>query len=145
MASRPNLLHVLGCSGRNHFAIKTRNKRRPPPARKIHHVDGVALVHEIIGPARPPVGSLQQRYVGLSASCLHEYDRIWMLYLLGPPHLDIHGAAHPLFARFPYPLATYVEMALASNFFCRKGWDRCQRDRYLGIVSPHAEAVGNNG
>src|SRR5580700_2293133 len=76
MATRPNLLHVLGGAGRSQLTIQTRNIGCPPSARKIHHEDRVTLVNKIIGPAWPAVWRLQQGDAGLSPACLYEQDRI---------------------------------------------------------------------
>src|ERR1700692_2178035 len=104
VTSRPNFLHMLGRAGPINFAVKTRNKCRASPAGEIHHVDGVALVNEVIGPAWPAVWSLQPRYVGLSASRLHEQNWITMPDLLRYPDFHIHGATHSFLAWLSHPL-----------------------------------------
>src|ERR1035438_4850928 len=90
MATAPNLLHLCARAGRSQVAVQSRNVGSPPSARKIHHVDGIALIHEVVGPARPAVRSLQQRHVGLTSSRLNKEDWIGMPDLLRHPNINVH-------------------------------------------------------
>src|SRR6202034_1426358 len=103
----------------------------------------VTLIYKIVGPARPPVRCFEQGDVGLTASGLHEQDWIRMLALLRHPHLEIHGAPHPFLARSAHPLAADIKMALASDFFGRKSWHRCQSNRDRGIVAAQSERIAD--
>lgn len=82
--------------------------------RLVNHVDYIAILDEIFGPAFAPVRRLHP--VGRCLrSAMNENQRVGLCHLPGSEHLDIHLALHDLFAGLANIFAACVEESAFGN------------------------------
>ena len=75
-AVHPDFFHQRARTRRRERAVDARDERRTAAPGKVHHVDGVAAVDEVVRPARPPVRRHQHLDAALPAAFADEHDRI---------------------------------------------------------------------
>src|SRR5258708_36052740 len=106
--ARPDLLHQRTRAGRRNHAIDAREVPGTPVARIVHHVHGVALIDEVIGPSWPSVRRLLESVSSLTASAGYQHDWIGMANVPRHPNLHIHCAVHGFIYGLAHVMSAHV-------------------------------------
>ena len=132
-AVHPDFFHQRARPRRRERAVHAGDERRAAAPGKVHHVDGVAAVDEVVRPAWPAVRRHQHLDAALSTAFADEHDRIGIENLFRHPGFDVHRAAHALDARLAFPFAADVEVTLPADLLGGEGRHRLERrpDRRL--------------
>src|SRR5689334_12669179 len=138
-AAGPDFFHQRGGTLRRDHAIHAGDVSGPAAGGVIHHVDGVALVHEVVGPAGPTVGRLHDFIGALPHAFDDEDNRIRVADVFRDPGLDVHGAVHGFVAGLADVVAADVEAAFAADFGGGKGGNRGGGSGGSGFVGVQQE------
>ena len=126
----PDGLQLRRCSDAEISVLAARKVGRTPARRVVHHVQHVALLQHVVGPARTPVRRLLPVHARLAVA-VEEHDRIGLGDLGRLPDIDVHLPAHH--RRIADVVAADVVGALAGEVLGGEQGDGVRGHRYGGF------------